>query len=302
MSRNSHGLVKKNGPMCCRQCFRSNVKKIGFMKPFAPSAPSSLKPPLPPPRKEKQSAPINSSSVLDPADFPPLQPSKIASQRKPKEQVPLPPPPVSENALCWDQLFPGSTPSSQKLFSLPYFSPSLKNEEMVVDIEDKDCELATEHWANSLVGYIIGTKPVYTPFLQFLHRLWKPKGDFKLLLKGNGFFLVKFFLKEDMQSVLEGGPWTMNNRPFILRQWSPEVKMEQPRLTSIPVWVRLPTLPLHFWTPTAMGKIVSAIGTPLCMDTATRMFTRISYARVYVEIEAGETLPDSICVRHNGEL
>ncbi|KAK1326814.1 hypothetical protein QJS10_CPA01g01648 [Acorus calamus] len=44
-----------------------------------------------------------------------------------------------------------------------------------------------------------------------------------------------------------------------------------------------------------MGKIVSAIGTPLCMDTATRMFTRISYARVYVEIEAGETLPDSIC-------
>ncbi|KAK1326815.1 hypothetical protein QJS10_CPA01g01647 [Acorus calamus] len=203
------------------------VKILGDEKPFAPSTPSSLKPPLPPPRKEKQSAPTNSSSVLDPADFHPLQPSKIASQRKPKEQVPLPPPPVSENALCWDQLFPGSTPSSQKLFSLPYFSPSLKNEEMVVDIEDKDCELATEHWANSLVGYIIGTKPVYTPFLQFLHRLWKPKGDFKLLLKGNGFFLVKFFLKEDMQSVLEGGPWTMNNRPFILRQWSPEVKMEQ---------------------------------------------------------------------------
>ncbi|KAE8815395.1 40S ribosomal protein S29 [Hordeum vulgare] len=29
---NSHGLIRKYGLMCCRQCFRSNAKDIGFIK------------------------------------------------------------------------------------------------------------------------------------------------------------------------------------------------------------------------------------------------------------------------------
>jgi len=29
---NSHGLIRKYGLNCCRQCFRSNAKEIGFIK------------------------------------------------------------------------------------------------------------------------------------------------------------------------------------------------------------------------------------------------------------------------------
>ncbi|CAJ1977350.1 unnamed protein product [Sphenostylis stenocarpa] len=29
---NPHGLIRKYGLMCCRQCFRSNAKEIGFIK------------------------------------------------------------------------------------------------------------------------------------------------------------------------------------------------------------------------------------------------------------------------------
>ncbi|KAG0482304.1 hypothetical protein HPP92_010388 [Vanilla planifolia] len=31
---NPHGLIRKYGLMCCRQCFRSNAKEIGFIKPL----------------------------------------------------------------------------------------------------------------------------------------------------------------------------------------------------------------------------------------------------------------------------
>ncbi|KAI5674240.1 hypothetical protein M9H77_14604 [Catharanthus roseus] len=31
---NSHGIIRKYGLMCCRQCFRSNAKEIGFIKSF----------------------------------------------------------------------------------------------------------------------------------------------------------------------------------------------------------------------------------------------------------------------------
>lgn len=29
---NSHGIIRKYGLMCCRQCFHSNAKEIGFIK------------------------------------------------------------------------------------------------------------------------------------------------------------------------------------------------------------------------------------------------------------------------------
>ncbi|KAL2537255.1 Uncharacterized protein Fot_18646 [Forsythia ovata] len=29
---NPHGIIRKYGIMCCRQCFRSNAKEIGFIK------------------------------------------------------------------------------------------------------------------------------------------------------------------------------------------------------------------------------------------------------------------------------
>ncbi|KAE9618663.1 hypothetical protein Lal_00047178 [Lupinus albus] len=29
---NPHGLIRKYGLNCCRQCFRSNAKEIGFIK------------------------------------------------------------------------------------------------------------------------------------------------------------------------------------------------------------------------------------------------------------------------------
>jgi hypothetical protein len=31
---NPHGLIRKYGLMCCRQCFRSNAKDIGFIKVY----------------------------------------------------------------------------------------------------------------------------------------------------------------------------------------------------------------------------------------------------------------------------
>ncbi|KAI3931863.1 hypothetical protein MKW98_012273 [Papaver atlanticum] len=30
---NPHAIIRKYGLMCCRQCFRSNAKEIGFIKP-----------------------------------------------------------------------------------------------------------------------------------------------------------------------------------------------------------------------------------------------------------------------------
>ncbi|KAK1313255.1 hypothetical protein QJS10_CPA06g01029 [Acorus calamus] len=135
----------------------------------------------------------------------------------------------------------------------------------------------------------------------FIKRLWKIKGDIQLSLQGNGFFMVQFDLQEDVQRVLKGGPWTMDNRPFVLQKWSPSVCMEQERLTTIPIWVKFPNLPLHMWTKELLEKIASAVWTPLFMDTATQMATKISFTRVCVEVEAGKALPDSVVIESKAD-
>ncbi|KAG7030949.1 40S ribosomal protein S29, partial [Cucurbita argyrosperma subsp. argyrosperma] len=43
---NPHGLIRKYGLMCCRQCFRSNAKEIGFIKAKLPSHCLLLPPPV----------------------------------------------------------------------------------------------------------------------------------------------------------------------------------------------------------------------------------------------------------------
>ncbi|KAK1296361.1 hypothetical protein QJS10_CPB15g00773 [Acorus calamus] len=38
------------------------------------------------------------------------------------------------------------------------------------------------------------------------------------------------YIVDDLNHVLEGGPWYMESRPFIIKKWTPEVRLEQDRL------------------------------------------------------------------------
>ncbi|XP_058725690.1 uncharacterized protein LOC131596983 [Vicia villosa] len=65
-------------------------------------------------------------------------------------------------------------------------------------------------------------------------------------------------------------------------------------LRTIPVWVKLPHLPLHLWGAKSFSKIGSAIGTPLVTDECTAKKLRISYTRLLVEIDITQDLPKEI--------
>ncbi|KAK1283312.1 hypothetical protein QJS10_CPB21g01023 [Acorus calamus] len=128
------------------------------------------------------------------------------------------------------------TTATQGHEQMTYIAPTLNGEQPLAIVEEEEYASSFSHWGNALVGYVIGTTSVFTPFLKFLRCLWKPKGEIRLMLKGNGLFVVTFENEEDMNAVLEGGPWTMASRPFVLQRWSPSSRMEQERLTSIPIW------------------------------------------------------------------
>jgi hypothetical protein len=67
-------------------------------------------------------------------------------------------------------------------------------------------------------------------------------------------------------------------------------------MTHMPTWVRFPNLPLKCWTSICLSKIASMIGKPTHYDVSTTSMTRLSYARVLVEVDLLMDLPISVNV------
>ncbi|XP_020699621.1 uncharacterized protein LOC110111903 [Dendrobium catenatum] len=59
--------------------------------------------------------------------------------------------------------------------------------------------------------------------------------------------------------------------------------------------------PLALWTPTGISKVASYIGIPLSVDALTTKRTRLTFARVCVQISKDSPLPDSIPLEIDGE-
>ena len=62
----------------------------------------------------------------------------------------------------------------------------------------------------------------------------------------------------------------------------------------MPVWVHLPHLPLEFWREDILGKIASLLGKPIAIAHQSLDKKFISYARICIEINLNNPLPDSL--------
>ncbi|KAK1281888.1 hypothetical protein QJS10_CPB22g00697 [Acorus calamus] len=283
--------------------------------PPPPPPPSSSSSPTDPP-----APPLSPSPPPNPSAIPngnalakgllPYPPSSVRGEpssqrpegpRPRKQRINIPPPTVCEESKSWSSLF--TSPSSKKAnTSIDFYAPTIDGPQKLAILEEEEVAEAEASWGNILVGYVWGITPVFTPFLQFIKKLWRPKGEITLSMQGNGFFMICFDLAEDLTHVIEDGPWSMANRPFVIQKWNRSIRLERERLNSIPLWVKFPNLPLHFWSPTCLGKIASLIGIPMYLDTPTALRTRSAYARVCIEVEAGVELPDEVFVEiRNGD-
>ncbi|XP_075078414.1 uncharacterized protein LOC142164326 [Nicotiana tabacum] len=96
-----------------------------------------------------------------------------------------------------------------------------------------------------------------------------------------------------MKTILCEGPYTVNNRPMIMKQWSSQFDFDAEFLTEIPLWVRFPKLPMNCWGGTSLSRIASTIGIPL-LDECTAKQTRISHARILIEVNVTKPPPSKV--------
>ena len=117
----------------------------------------------------------------------------------------------------------------------------------------------------------------------------------------SGLFFFRFRDPEARDWVMNAGPWHLAGRPFILRAWKPGMDMLNIQLSSIPIWVRFYNISLEYWTSTCLGHIASTVGIPLHLDPLTENQTKLSFARICIEVGVDCEFPKSVLLdRGNG--
>jgi hypothetical protein len=170
--------------------------------------------------------------------------------------------------------------------TLKFFDPAIVNDRKTAIIGEEELLSAEKMWSNSILIYLVGKRPYYMFFKAYIRRTWLPKGKFEVFARDNGFYLVQFELEEDCNKILDGGPWLMDGKFIIMKKWNSTIKYEKDLLLSIPIWVRFPNLNFAYWNHISLCKIASIIGRPIAMDEHTKNRSRISFARMLIEVDA----------------
>ncbi|KAM7507986.1 hypothetical protein LguiA_018439 [Lonicera macranthoides] len=191
--------------------------------------------------------------------------------------------PLNRNVIIQNQEIEGMkawaevvAPNRDRLsgIELHYVDPIVPNDENLICFKAEDVETEILRWRKALIVYVLG--------------IW----GMKVYLLKSGVYIIEFKDVKTRIEILEAGPWSFDNRPLIVKLWSPQVNLEKEDIAAVPVWVRLPNLKLHLWSTAALSKMASRIGKPLFTDRMTAERERLAYPWVCVEVKVGTTLPE----------
>ncbi|XP_074300991.1 uncharacterized protein LOC141632336 [Silene latifolia] len=166
----------------------------------------------------------------------------------------------------------------------------------LLQFSDEDVKEELEYWKNSVYGFILGANPPVEVVEGFLKRLWSNYPIDKISFCANGVFLVRFRTNQARHKILQQGHFLFDNKPLIVRPWDEGVAMEKEDIKEVPVWVKIFNLPLKFWGK-CLPRIAGIMGKFVRCDDATQGKTRLSFARVMIDVPFGHPIPEAVKFR-----
>ncbi|KAK6791911.1 hypothetical protein RDI58_010992 [Solanum bulbocastanum] len=169
-----------------------------------------------------------------------------------------------ERVELWTNLFTNNRAVVNGL-SLDYIPPQMLDGKPIVQLDKNEVNLEIQKWNSALIAYFIGDVPGYNALTRYINKFW-------------------------------ASPYTINNRPIILKPWTVDFDFNKEFPTKIPLWVKFPKLPMSCWGKGSLSRIVSVIGIPIYADECSTKQTRISYARMLIEVNITHSLSAKIVV------
>jgi len=164
-----------------------------------------------------------------------------------------------------------------------------------------EIELPSEHTIHlavafaekALIGQFTGLWPSPRTTKSWVQHNWQPLIEQKVtsVALGRGFFLFDFASKLDRDRIFRNGPYFMGPQGLYLTRWTPDFDPALDVPKAVPVWVRLPNLPMHCWAEESLRSIGNGLGTYIDHVTPKDQF---SVARVCVEVDLEAGLPEAV--------
>lgn len=190
----------------------------------------------------------------------------------------------SEKEATTKKVEEGEVPPMRKRdMTLGYMAPLLKQGVPTAKLCRSEIEKESEKWKQTIIMYVIGDTPTISYLKFFIQKQCEILGNLEIFYHNEGYFIVRFELKEDKNKMPCDGPFMIANGPIIVKDWVANFCFEKQVLKEVPLWIRLPKLLLTCWSEDSLSRIGSVIGKPICTDECTSQQTRISYARLLVE-------------------
>lgn len=201
----------------------------------------------------------------------------------------------------WKSLFPKEKessvdPAASKLF---HHKPQLVNGKSFIPASDFEEEIRV--CEKMLVGYFVGSRLSFHIVEKAMKEIWKLKGDFRLTINGDSIFLFEYDLAEYRITALEQGSVFISTRLFLICPWHLFVEQDIQEMKTFPIWLNLMNISIHLWNAKGISMIASVLGIPLLTDKHTLARTRMSFARVCIEIEADFSYPATIPMSFGGK-
>lgn len=73
-----------------------------------------------------------------------------------------------------------------------------------------------------VVCYVLGGHPPFIVMQGYILRLWAKYGINKISMLKNGVILVHFDTENGKNEAIQGGIYHFDNKPFIVKAWSPD--------------------------------------------------------------------------------
>ncbi|CAO2821242.1 unnamed protein product [Amaranthus hypochondriacus] len=192
-----------------------------------------------------------------------------------------------------------TTPNPPLGMPLKFVPPLMENGSQVVQIESHELVDYIKIWERAVVLYVVGGNVTIDILRGFIRKHWSFVNMPAIHNHEEGYFILRFSTEDECEAIIKGGPYFLNRAPMIVKKWTMNFDFKEEIMRVIPVWVRLPNLPLHCWGEDTLSRIVSAIGVPTLADECTAKQLKVSYARVLVEVDVTQEFTKEVRVRDN---
>lgn len=165
-----------------------------------------------------------------------------------------------------------------------------------VILNDPALQVHRDHMTNyAIICKFMGILPTEKALYTWIKYNSKLKGELNIHLGSKGFFFTVVFTNmEDRDRIFEGGPYFYVATGIYMRPWTMNFVPERETFTSVPIWIRLYSLPLDYWMPESLKVIGNKLGHFLKISEATLQGKYTSYACICVEMDLSRALPDEV--------